>query len=145
MKRTALTVVAAIAVVISLGAVAPASADLFDGMPTGSIMGNYAGLMNQTPYGFSGGYLPDGFGGSLMDGMPTRTFADDYNYYYNQLYSLWAATGFGSLAGLGEMNGTFQNAGDATRFWGGRWGDEGALGKDPRFLDVPNHYVEYWW
>jgi len=144
MKRTILKAVAAVAVVISLGVVAPASADFFDGMPGGSIMGGYAELMGQTPYGFNGGCL-SGFGGSLLEGMPTRTFADDYNYYYDQLYGLWAATGFGSLAGLGEMNGTFQNAGEATRFWGGRWGDEGALGKDPRFLDVPGHYVEYWW
>jgi len=146
MKRLTLSLLAGAIAVATLGLAVPANADLFDGMPTGSIMGNYAWLMNQTPYGYGGDmYMPSFGGGGLMEGMPTRTFAQDYNDYYNELMGLWAATGYGSLAGLGEMNGSFENAGEATRFWGGRWADEGMLEKEPTYLDLPGHYVEYGW
>jgi len=154
MKRLTLSILAGAIALTTLGMALPANADLFDGMPTGSIMGTYQDLMGMTPYGNGGGFwpdvwggscMPDTFGGSLMDGMPTRTFGDDYQYYYNGLMDLWAATGYGSLAGLGAMNGSFENAGEATRFWGGRWADEGILEKEPTYLDLPGHYVEYGW
>ena len=145
MTRSTLSFLAGTIVLATLGAALPAGADFFDGMPTGSIMGDYQALMGQ----FGGGMGVPGYGmgmqPSLTIGMPTTSFGDWYQYYHNQLMGLWAATGYGSLAGMGAMNGAWQNNSDARDFWATRWSQEYSLGKEPRRLDLPNHHVEYSW
>ena len=145
MKRTHTTFLAGIIAAALIGATLPAAAfDLTCGMPTGSIMGNYQNLMRQ--FGGSYGAVPDygmGCQPSLTIGMPTTTIGDWYGHYHNQLMGLWAATGYGSLAGLGQMNGAYQNANGARNFWADRWAHEGIRGDEPITLDIQNRQVTY--
>jgi hypothetical protein len=123
MKRTVTLAVAAIAAVMSLGIVAPASADFFDGMPVMSTMDLY----NQNMQMFGGGMGQFGGwgGGGLMEGMPTTTIMDDYYTLLPQLQALqaWAHANGMPYALPGTLGG-YDGGTSASNYWADKWAHE---------------------
>jgi hypothetical protein len=147
MKRTALMIAAGIAAVVSLGVVAPASADLFDGMPGMSTMDLYNQNMSQWGGGYGQFPSTGSWGGGLMQGMPTTTIWDDYYTLLPQLQALQAwghANGMpyalpGTLGGYsGEINGS-----TASTYWGDKWAHELIRGDVPVYENNPAHITIY--
>ena len=130
MKRTVLMILAGVAVVTSLGAVAPASADLFDGMPGMNTMDMYNQIMGQ--YGGGMGQMGGWGGGGLMMGMPTTNIMQEYYTLLPQLQALQAwghANGMpyalpGTLGGYSDMP-------SASTYWGDKWAHELIRGDIP--------------
>jgi hypothetical protein len=133
MKRTTLMIVAGTLAALTFGALAPASADLFDGMPMMGTMDIYNQIMGQY---YASPQMPT----SLM-GMPTTTIMDDYYTLLPQLQALqaWAhANGMpyalpGTLGGYDAINGVVQNRLDAMEGWGNRFDRELLRGEEPIF------------
>ena len=133
MKRTVLMIVAGAAVGISLGAVAPASADLFDGMPSMGTMDTYNQYMGQFNGGM--GQFPSAgpWSGGLMMGMPTTTIMQDY---YTLLPQLQALQAWGHANGMpyalpGTLGGYGDTGGSASTYWGDKWAHELIRGDIP--------------
>jgi len=125
MKRTILKAVAAVAVVISLGAAVPASADLFAGMPGMSVMDTYNQIMGQFGGGMGQYPMMGGFGGGLMAGMPTTNIMQDY---YTPLPQLQALQAWGHANGMpyalpGTLGG-YSDMPSASTYWGDKWAHE---------------------
>lgn len=147
MTRTLSILAVSLTAFAMFSATLPATADLTWGMPGGSIMGNYADLMNQYGGGYTPGLCLPGTGVpgdmSLMNGMPTVGIDQWYQYYHGQIMDLWAATGYGSLGILANNQGTYLDNGAARGFWADRWGHEAGRGDQPVYLDVPGRVVTY--
>lgn len=139
MKRTT-WIIAGLFAVATLAVVAPASADLFAGMPGMNTMQLY----NQNMAQFGGG---GGWGGGLTMGMPTTNIWQDYNTLLPQLQALQAwghAMGMpyalpGTLGGYGtEINGS-----TAASYWGDKWAHELIRGDEPIYQNNGAHISIY--